>query len=203
MGASSTQPSGSSSSSSSVCDPSEINLNGNCYQTIAFCQTYSPTDGSCISCSSIFELVNGYCLPSTLVSANSQGSAQAQSLSQSQGLNQAIYGAPIGQSSSQGVYGSAISTDVTPSIKCTDRQYLSNGVCNDVGPQCLQFDSSSGTCFLCAANFQLYSGLCIQVGSTTASSSPSLTYYGSQDNSPQGTVTPNSNTSSGPAPANC
>lgn len=61
------------------CDSSQINLNGNCYPTIAFCQTYSPVNGSCISCNSLFVLSNGYCLPSNFITTNTNN--QANSLS--------------------------------------------------------------------------------------------------------------------------
>jgi proprotein convertase subtilisin/kexin type 5 len=49
------------------CDPSQVNVNGNCYLAIAFCQSYSLINGSCISCLTNFLLSNGYCLPAYLL----------------------------------------------------------------------------------------------------------------------------------------
>jgi hypothetical protein len=73
-----------------ACDPSQINIGGFCYPTIAFCLSYSQIDGSCIECSSIFTLVSGYCLPSSLASI----SASQQSASQSGTVNLSTSSAP-------------------------------------------------------------------------------------------------------------
>ena len=96
---------------SSACDPSQISINGNCYPAIAFCLNYNETNGSCIACSLDFVLNNGYCLPSFLVAQT-----------------QAVSAAPATAASA-----------AKPA--CSSRQYLNNGVCSDVGAQCLEFDS--------------------------------------------------------------
>lgn len=80
---------------------------------IAFCESYND-NGSCLSCSSVFVLSNGYCLPSSLIS---NPSAQSQEPPQSSN---------------------------TISSPCTSRQFFSDGVCHDVGPQCTQFNSFTG-----------------------------------------------------------
>ncbi len=66
----------SQASTNGGCDPSQISINGACYPTIAFCQSYSQLDGTCISCASIFALSNGYCLPSTLISSSTSQPSQ-------------------------------------------------------------------------------------------------------------------------------
>lgn len=123
---------------SSTCDASQVSINGICYPTIAFCLTYSQTNGSCLACSSVFVLNNGYCLPSSLITQASPAAANTAS---------------------------------TVQPTCSSRQYYSNGVCNDVGPQCLQFDSLSGKCYVCATGFTAMSGLCIQQAPPTSSTS--------------------------------
>lgn len=81
---------------------------------------------------------------------------------------------------------------------CTNRQYFSNGVCNDVGAQCLQFDSQTGKCYLCASGFSVFNGLCIQQAPPTSSSSSSANQSSSnqansnQSNSNQSNATPTS-----------
>lgn len=61
-------------------------------------------------------------------------------------------------------------------IPCTSRQFYKDGTCFDIGPQCTQFDSSTGVCYACASGFQVYSGLCVQMPSsqdqTTNSNAP-------------------------------
>lgn len=53
-----------------TCDLSEISLNGICFPSIAFCQTYNQFNGSCIVCIPGFSLSNAYCLPSILIAGN-------------------------------------------------------------------------------------------------------------------------------------
>lgn len=65
---------------SNPCAPSEVLLKGNCFQSIAFCENYDDSNGNCLSCSSIFVLSNGYCLPAALLMSQTPNQDSVQSL---------------------------------------------------------------------------------------------------------------------------
>ena len=179
------QQNSTSNSSNGGCDPSRVSINGVCYPTIPFCQTYSQTDGTCTLCASIFNLINGYCLPSSLISSNTP---PQQSQTTTSGNS------PSGPTSNT-IYSP------TP---CSSRQYFSNGVCMDVGVQCTQFDLTTGACYACTTGFSVYNGLCVQIAvSTTTTAQASTTTAQASTTTTQPSTTTTTQPSATSMPANC
>lgn len=130
----SVQNSNNGSTTSNTCDSSQVNLNGVCFLAIAFCLQYNPSNGQCTSCTINFILQNGYCLPSSLITATATATTT-------------INSNPATPAPTQ----NPITSNVN--VSCTDRQYLSNGVCMNIGSECILFDSITGSCYKCSQGY--------------------------------------------------
>jgi len=86
-------------------------------------------------------LHGGYCLPAILMAAISSSSAavDAPTINNNQNGNE---------------------NKQNNVVNCASNQYLSNGFCVTVGPECLTF-TDTGRCLACITGFAIYNGLCI------------------------------------------
>lgn len=55
------------------CQPYQVSVNGNCFNSIAYCLNYS-SDGACLQCDVGASLMQGYCIPSALTQSFSGSS---------------------------------------------------------------------------------------------------------------------------------
>jgi hypothetical protein len=105
--------------------------NGVCVQANANCQTFSQTNGWCLSCYAGYSLQVGQCVLIPLCPANNAPSDLL-----------------------------CASWSGNTCLKCSVNAYFNNGVCTQVNPLCMTFDSSNGNCLSCYNGYTLYNGYC-------------------------------------------